>query len=199
MSCQPSPLNGGIATILAEAIEFRRLNDHDIGGLQIAVKNAAFVRRVQRVGDLARQPHRFILRHRAAERFPLEILEDQVIGSDVVDLANVWMVDRGDGSRFALKPAYVGREHPLDRYRTIQTFIVRLVDLAHTARADQRLDRVWAESRAWSQEHVVSGDSIARSPSPPGDLRFEHDLSGIRTRRPTPTDQANARSALAGC
>jgi len=45
-------------------------NDDDIGGLQIAVKNAAFVRSVQCVGNLARQPHRFILRHRPAECFP---------------------------------------------------------------------------------------------------------------------------------
>ena len=35
-------------------------NDHDIGGLQIAVKNAAFVRGVQCVGNLARQTHRFV-------------------------------------------------------------------------------------------------------------------------------------------
>jgi hypothetical protein len=41
---------------------------------------------------------------------------------------------------------------------------VRLVDLAHPSRADQRLDRVWAEPRAGSQEHDASADSIARSP-----------------------------------
>ena len=136
-------------------------NDHDIGGLQIAVKNAAFVRGVQCVGNLARQPHRFVLRNRTAERFPLEILEDEVVGSDVVDLANVWMVDRGNGARFALKPAHIVSDHPLDRDRAIQASIVRLVNLAHTSRADQRLDRVWAESGPWSQEHVVSVDSIA--------------------------------------
>jgi hypothetical protein len=39
---------------------------------------------------------------------------------------------------------------------------VRLVDLAHPSRADQRLNRVWAEPRAGSQEHQVSADSIAR-------------------------------------
>jgi hypothetical protein len=65
---------------------------------------------------------------------------------------------------------------------------VRLVDLAHTSRADQRLDRVWAESRAWSQEHVVSVDSIARDRPPVRlGLRRKNDLSGIRTRRSTPT------------
>ena len=137
-------------------------NDHDIGRLQIAVKNAAFVRRVQCVGNLARQPHSFVSSHRTAERFPLEILEDEVIGSDVVDLANVWMVDRGNGARFALKPARIVSDHPLDRDGAIQASIVRLVDLAHTSRADQRLDFVRAKPRPGSQEHVVSVDSIAR-------------------------------------
>ena len=89
-------------------------NDHDIGRLQIAVKNAAFVRRVQGVGNLARQPHSFVSSHRTAERFALEILEDEIVGSDVVDLANVWMVDRGDGARFTLKPAHILITLPLD-------------------------------------------------------------------------------------
>ena len=39
---------------------------------------------------------------------------------------------------------------------------MRLVDLAHTAGADQRFDRVRAESGPGSQGHVVSADSIAR-------------------------------------
>ena len=56
------------------------------GWFQIAVKDAAFVRGVQWVGNLARQPQRCVSSNRTAERLPLEILEDQVIGSDVVDL-----------------------------------------------------------------------------------------------------------------
>jgi hypothetical protein len=163
-------------------------NDHDIGRLQIAVKNAACVRRVQRVGNLAGQPHRFVSSHWTAERFALEILEDEVVGSDVVDLANVWVVDRGDGARFTLKPAHIVSDHPLDRDRAIQAFLVRLVDLAHTSRADQRFDRVRAESGSTSQGHVVSADSIVRDRLhfPLGLLR-DHDLSGIRTRRSPPT------------
>jgi hypothetical protein len=113
------------------------------------------------------RPHRFVLSNRTAERFPLEILEDEVVGSDVVDLANVWMVDRGDGARFALKPAHIVGDQPLDRDRAIQASIVRLIDLSHPSRADQRLDGVRAESGPWSQEHVVGVDSIARSPVAP--------------------------------
>ena len=86
------------------------------------MQNAAFVRRVQGVGNLARQPHGFVSSHRTADRFPLEILEDEVIGSDVVDLANVWMVDRGNGARLALKSARIVGNQPLDRDRAIQAF-----------------------------------------------------------------------------
>src|SRR5688572_2520260 len=66
------------------------------------------------------------------------------------------MVDRGNCARFAPKPAHIASDHPLDCDGAIQAFIVRLVDFAHTSRADQRLDRVWAEPRAGSQEHVVA-------------------------------------------
>jgi hypothetical protein len=66
---------------------------------------------------------------------PPEILKDQVIGSDVVDLANVGMVDRGNGARFALKPAHIVCDNPLDRDRAIQSSIVGLVDLAHASGA----------------------------------------------------------------
>ena len=96
--------------------------DHDIGWLQIAVQNAAFVRRVQGAGNLARQPHGFVSSHRTADRFPLEILADEAIGADLVDLANVWMVDRGNGERLALKSARIVGNQPLDRDRAIQAF-----------------------------------------------------------------------------
>ena len=45
-------------------------DDHAIGGFQMAVQDAAFMRRVQGVGNLARQPHGFISSHRTADRFP---------------------------------------------------------------------------------------------------------------------------------
>jgi hypothetical protein len=60
------------------------------------------------------------------------------------------MVDRGNGARLALKSARIVGNQPLDRNRAIQAFIVRLVDLAHPSRADQRFDRVRAKPRAGS-------------------------------------------------
>jgi hypothetical protein len=53
-------------------------------------------------------------------------------------------------------------EHALDRNRTIQSYVVRLVDFAHTSRADERLDYLRPKLRAGTQEHVVC-DPIARN------------------------------------
>ena len=104
--------------------------DHDISWLQIAVKNAAFVRSLQCVGNLDRELHGLVSRDRTLEWFSLQIFEDEVVGADVVDLANVWMVDRGNNARLALKSARIVSDQPLDRDRAIQASIVRLVDLA---------------------------------------------------------------------
>ena len=69
------------------------------------------------------------------------------------------MVDRGDGARFTLKPAHTVGDQPLDGDGAFQASIVRLVDPAHASRADQRLDRVRAESGPWGQvlENLVVG------------------------------------------
>ena len=56
-----------------------------------------------------------------------------------------WLI-AAHGAGFALTPAHIVSDHPLDRDRAIQASIVRLVDLAHTSRADQRLDR-YGQSR----------------------------------------------------
>jgi hypothetical protein len=75
--------------------------DHDIGRLQIAVKNAAFVRRCSASAIwLARRTASSELTG-PRSGLSLEIFEDEVIGTDVVDLADVWMVDRGKRARFA--------------------------------------------------------------------------------------------------
>jgi hypothetical protein len=61
----------------------------------VTVKNAAFVRNLQCVGN---QDGPLRQKDRTAELFPPEILEDEVIGPDVVDLANVYMALRVLGS-----------------------------------------------------------------------------------------------------
>ena len=53
--------------------------DDDVGRLQIAVENAAFVRCPQSVGNLARQTNRLVNRDGTAQRLSLELFEDEVV------------------------------------------------------------------------------------------------------------------------
>ena len=82
-----------------------------------------------------------------------------VLTSDVVQRADVRMVQAGDGLRFALEAllhfGVVGemRREDLDRHGAVQPRVGRLVDFAHPARADQREDLVGTESDACGQSH----------------------------------------------
>ena len=71
------------------------------------------VRLVQRIRDLDGDLQRLIQRQRAllhplGQRLPVEILHDQevdpVLGADVMERANVRVVQAGDGLRLALEP-----------------------------------------------------------------------------------------------
>ena len=66
------------------------------------------VRSVQRGSHLHRDLHRLIGSHRSlldaiGQRRPLDQLHHQIVGPDVVERADVRMVERGDGARFALE------------------------------------------------------------------------------------------------
>jgi hypothetical protein len=55
--------------------------DFDVGGLQIAVHDAFFVRGLERVGNLMNDAKRIFQRKRAFRRFPIHQLQHQVIRS----------------------------------------------------------------------------------------------------------------------
>ena len=93
---------------------------HDVGRLQIAVQDAAVVRGLDRVGDLARPAARRRRDQRTAQRVALQVLEDEVVGTDVVDLADVWMVERRNRARFDLRSARSVGGDALDRDGAIQ-------------------------------------------------------------------------------
>src|SRR5262249_8271276 len=100
------------------------------------------------VGDLRRVAERLVdgersLREARSERLPLDQLHDEVRGPlllpDVVERADVRMVEAGDGPRLALEPRSdlgVRREvrgKHLHRDDAIEARVARAVDLAHTA------------------------------------------------------------------
>ena len=81
------------------------------------------------------------------------------MAADVVDGADVRIVQRGNRARFLLEalPRFrIGGERAgehLDGDRAIEPDVARAVDLAHAARADGAEDFVRTEARADGQRH----------------------------------------------
>jgi hypothetical protein len=118
----------------------------------------------ERVGDLARVAQHFLDEERTSgkplgERLPFEILHHQerqsVLMPDVVQRADVGMIQAGDGARFPLKALQrVGAsrgsaDENLNRDRPTEPRVTGSVDLAHATDANQLLDLVRAQSCAW--------------------------------------------------
>ncbi len=79
------------------------LGDENIGGLEVPMRDAFFVRGVEGIADLRGVFQRLVERQRAFERRPVDKLHHQIVGSDVVQVADVGMIERGDGAGLALE------------------------------------------------------------------------------------------------
>ena len=87
--------------------------------------------------------------------------------ADVVQRADVGVVELGDGAGLALEAGaelragrQVGGQH-LDRHVAAQAGVVGAVDLAHPARADRGDDLVRAEPRAGGERHPISASCFS--------------------------------------
>ena len=69
------------------------------------MQDAPLVGRVERSGNLTRDPQRIVCRHRAPQLVTMHVLEHQIARADVVKLADVRVVQRGDRPRFLLETA----------------------------------------------------------------------------------------------
>jgi hypothetical protein len=114
----------------------------------------------QRVRDLHGEVER-LAEHQSpvpnplGHRLALDVLHDDEIATAVfanfVDGADVWVVERGHGPRFAkqaLARALVSDRllrQDFDRYLASKAFVHREIDLAHPARAEQFKKSVMAE------------------------------------------------------
>ena len=111
------------------------------------------MRAVQRIGDLRGELQRLIQRERAAldarrQRLALHVLHHHVAGAilvaDVVEHADVRMVQRSNGAGLALKSLaqilalgdVFGQD--LDGDGAVEASVARLVHFAHASRADGR-------------------------------------------------------------
>ena len=138
----------------------------------------AAVRRVNRVGDGDRPGRRRVPRNWSTpqtfcERLTVDVFHDDerdvLLVADVMDRADIRMAELRDGPRLTLAARaprgvvhHAGRQH-LDRDVAVQPRIVRPVDLAHPAGAEQAHDFVGTKSRAGTNRH---GSGWNRSEQP---------------------------------
>ena len=130
------------------------------GRLDVAVGHPGPMRAVERVGDLRGELERLIERERAAcdarrQRLALQVLHHHVAGAilvaDVVEHADVRVVQRSHGAGFALEALpeilalgdVFGQD--LDGDGAVEARVTRFVHFAHASRAEWREDFVGAE------------------------------------------------------
>ena len=97
--------------------------------------------------------HRLVRRQRPADRLALEVFEHQVVRADVVHLADVRVVERGDRVRLALEALEVLGGHLFDGDDAVEARVAGSIDFAHAAGADDGFDFVGAEARSRGEGH----------------------------------------------
>ncbi len=112
--------------------------------------DARFVRGFERVGDLAGDVQGFVERNGAfgdalEERRAFDDLHYEIVGADVVQGADVRVIEGSDGSGFALESLGEAVGGNLDRDFASEARIAGAIDLAHATRADERENLVRTE------------------------------------------------------
>ena len=118
--------------------------DLDVGGLEVAVDDAFVVRRLQRLGDLDRDPHRLLHLHGTTQVRPGNQLQHQKVQTfglfEPVNRGDVGMVERGQHPRFPLEAgqplgiAGEGLGQHLDRHLASELGVGGAEHFAHAAR-----------------------------------------------------------------
>jgi hypothetical protein len=120
------------------------------------------VRLLERIGDLACDAQCVVERQRPLESLPFDVLHHEIMGPDVVQRADIGMVERRYSPRLALEPIaeLLGRD--LDRHFPIETCIVGAIHLPHATDANLGGDLVRADSVACGERHWSFANSTAR-------------------------------------
>ena len=122
-----------------------RIRNHDVSGLEIAMHDPVRVRRAQCIRDLRgmaqgiREWQRTSLQQ-LPKCFAPDQFHDQIVGADVVDRANVRVVERRERTAFEFEPSCQALWHDLDCDQAIQPCVSGSVDLAHPSCPERGLD-----------------------------------------------------------
>jgi hypothetical protein len=135
--------------------------NHDVARLEIAVNDVLGMCLDQCGHDLAGIQDCRVQRERAAlepgrQRVALHQFHDQVVGPDVVEGADVRMVQGGYRARLALEPLAELLLCGLDRDGAAQSRVDRAKHVAHAAFAELVFDAVWTQARAGRSSAVAS-------------------------------------------
>ena len=170
------------------------LGQHDVARFQIAVRHPAAVRLFESFTNLDSVLQN--LRHRqrplaqtVRQSLALQVFHHQVVdailAADIVQSADVGMVQRRNRARFPIE-ALLGlgvlgkmRGKNLDGDSSIEPRVPRPIHLSHPARPERRLNLIWTESRARGKPHVCAQLYSM--------LRLPWRVGILTSRVPTPT------------
>ena len=105
--------------------------------------DALLVGSVECIANLRRVLKSLSDRQRTLEYSAFDILHDQVVRPDIMQRANVGVIQGGYGVRFALESFGELFVRNLDCDNAIQPCIASFVDFAHPTSAKEREDLVW--------------------------------------------------------
>src|SRR5215469_2633251 len=103
------------------------------------------VRSFQCIGDLARDAERFLERHRAFWSIALDVLHHQVVWPDIIEMADIRMVQRSNGAGLPVEAFRELRGRNFDGNVAAESRVAGSVDLPHSSRANRRKNLVRTE------------------------------------------------------
>src|SRR5262245_14124771 len=109
----------------------------DVGRLQVAVDDAPLMRRFQRFGDLPRDGQRFGQCDGTGQRRALDVLHHQIVGADVVQRADVGMIQCGHRAGFPLEALVELLGAKLHCDNAIEPGVAGFVHFPHSSRSDR--------------------------------------------------------------
>jgi hypothetical protein len=113
-------------------------SDQDVGGFEIAMNHTAGVGLFEGRGNLERQFQGLVEREFLGERCALDEFHGEVVAANAVGLADVGMVELGDGACFALEALGVMGFHPHDGDGAAEPIAASFPHLARSTGADRR-------------------------------------------------------------
>ena len=142
----------------------------DVRRFQVAMNDSFGVRGFERRSDLRGEPQGLSRRKSLRlftgnNRRAVHILHDQIIRANIVNLADVGMIQRGNGFGFTLEALAELLAGNFDRDIPIQTRVLGAIHFSHAARANGaqgfRKDRVYRRQKA-AWERAKSSRSQSR-------------------------------------